>query len=394
MIRKLVAWTLILSLWLALAALEASAQQFGPWGGSASASGNGGYTDVPVVISSNAQAVPVTCSSGYSVTQYDIYLVSTYTAPTVTFTACAAGQSLAVNFIQDNTGGITPTIAAAGGTSILWQANGGTQPTITTANNAVDWWFFKERNQPSGSNLTLAGLLLNTVPSYVIAQTCQSSPQYVLAAVSGSGASGNCYNLYGTAATFTALTEFGAADLAILGSSTGYTNIESANASATNYVATLPAATDTVTENTQTQTLTHKNLADSTNTFPVSPYRLLSIGNTLQTSATTAWFFPFTTFSSGTTEANAETPAPFTATYTSLNCWLTSAQGASNSDTMTFLDVTSSCTSTISTTSTNSKTMTPTTGSCSVTAGDLITIQDVTAGTSLTARRATCLVSP
>lgn len=66
------------------------------------------------------------------------------------------------------------------------------------------------------------------------------------------------------AQSWSALQTFGAIDLAVLGSSTGYTNIESANAGASDYVATLPAATDTIAELTQTQTLTNKTLTSST----------------------------------------------------------------------------------------------------------------------------------
>lgn len=47
----------------------------------------------------------------------------------------------------------------------------------------------------------------------------------------------------------------------ILGSSTGATALASANSSASNFTATLPAATDTVVELTQTQTLTNKSIA-------------------------------------------------------------------------------------------------------------------------------------
>lgn len=54
---------------------------------------------------------------------------------------------------------------------------------------------------------------------------------------------------------------FPSSDVLIKGSSTGTTAIASANSSATNYTATLPAASDTVVELTQTQTLTNKSIA-------------------------------------------------------------------------------------------------------------------------------------
>lgn len=58
--------------------------------------------------------------------------------------------------------------------------------------------------------------------------------------------------------------------LRLLGTSTGYTTVGTANASATNYTATLPAATDTIVELTQTQTLTNKSLTSPTLTGTVT----------------------------------------------------------------------------------------------------------------------------
>lgn len=57
---------------------------------------------------------------------------------------------------------------------------------------------------------------------------------------------------------------FGAANLRVLGSSTGYNTLETANAGTSNYVTTFPAATDTVVELAQTQTLTNKTIASLT----------------------------------------------------------------------------------------------------------------------------------
>lgn len=63
--------------------------------------------------------------------------------------------------------------------------------------------------------------------------------------------------------TWTGLHKFTNSDLALLGSSTGYTTFTSANASVTNYVLTMPAITDTLAALTATQTLTNKSIAGS-----------------------------------------------------------------------------------------------------------------------------------
>lgn len=70
-------------------------------------------------------------------------------------------------------------------------------------------------------------------------------------------------------------------DFLLLGSSTGKTTFASANAGATNYTVTIPAATDTLAELAATQTLTNKTISGASNTIS-------SIGNTsLTNSATT-----------------------------------------------------------------------------------------------------------
>lgn len=65
------------------------------------------------------------------------------------------------------------------------------------------------------------------------------------------------------AQSWTAAQTFTNSDIKLLGSSTGATTITSANASATVYTATLPAATDTIAEIAATQTLTNKSIAAS-----------------------------------------------------------------------------------------------------------------------------------
>ena len=70
-------------------------------------------------------------------------------------------------------------------------------------------------------------------------------------------------DVLGTAQSITAAKTFSNSDILLLGSSTGATTFFSANASATAYTLTFPAATDTVVTLAATQTLTGKSIAAS-----------------------------------------------------------------------------------------------------------------------------------
>ena len=70
------------------------------------------------------------------------------------------------------------------------------------------------------------------------------------------------------AQTWTATQTFGASGIQLLGSSTGYTTFASANAGASNYTITVPAITDTLVALTATQTLTNKTLTSPSMTTP------------------------------------------------------------------------------------------------------------------------------
>lgn len=70
------------------------------------------------------------------------------------------------------------------------------------------------------------------------------------------------------AQTFSAAKTFPASGILLTGSSTGTTTFTSANSSATNYIATIPAANDTLVELAATQTLTNKTLTSPTLTTP------------------------------------------------------------------------------------------------------------------------------
>lgn len=75
---------------------------------------------------------------------------------------------------------------------------------------------------------------------------------------------GTDYVAPGTATTFTAAQSFTASGILLKGSSTGYTTFASANASATAYTITFPAATVTVASLTGIETFTNKTLTNPT----------------------------------------------------------------------------------------------------------------------------------
>ena len=103
------------------------------------------------------------------------------------------------------------------------------------------------------------------------------------------GADGQTFTFPSTSATvartdaaqsFTGLQTFAPSGIALLGSSTGYTTITSANAGASNYTLTVPAATDTVATLAAAQTLSGKTLTNPAVT-----------SQTLPVTATAAWDF-------------------------------------------------------------------------------------------------------
>jgi hypothetical protein len=96
-----------------------------------------------------------------------------YATPTITIGAnCAQGQQLIVDIIQDSVRGVTPTLTAAPGYTIAWQATGGTQPAITAVPNAQDGFRFQLSTYPAGNNLILWTWLPNTAPTYAVSGTC------------------------------------------------------------------------------------------------------------------------------------------------------------------------------------------------------------------------------
>jgi hypothetical protein len=173
---------------------SANAEWIGHCGGtlpnSGSSSGGAPLTH-QVTTSANGQTITAACDTTYPVTEWDILASHSFTAPTIKVGgSCAQGQILKLVLMQDTTGGITPTVTGDTGVTVNYQANGGTQPTITTSANARDWWTFSDNTYPSGDNLVLTNFLPTTPTVLAAAQTC--TPPQVLDAVDPTGASANC----------------------------------------------------------------------------------------------------------------------------------------------------------------------------------------------------------
>lgn len=112
---------------------------------------------------------------------------------------------------------------------------------------------------------------LNTTTG-ALAVTKSGGVAFGTAAFTNTGTSGATIPLLNGANTWSAQQNFNALNVAnseffLQGSSTGYTIFDSANASATDYTLTIPAATDTMALLAATQTLTNKTISGSANTI-------------------------------------------------------------------------------------------------------------------------------
>ncbi len=169
------------------------------------------------------------------------------TLPQATTTGLTAGFSCEVYNYGAGTVTITPTTSTIGGAATLTIA----QNTGCTVSS-------------DGTNYQLSACTAKG----------GSGSGTVTSITAGTGLSGGTITTTGTislnlanANTWTAAQTFTNSDLLLLGSSTGATTFTSANASATAYTVTVPAATDTLAELAATQTLTNKTISGANNTL-------------------------------------------------------------------------------------------------------------------------------
>jgi hypothetical protein len=183
-----------------------------------------------------------------------------------------------------NIGGNAATASAfntTGSNGTFWGVSGG-----------VQGWYTPSGGGGGVSSFSGDGSLLNNVTSTgAVTATLANAGGYNIWGNTGSSSGAPGYHALSSfslaafpsglaqlaaAQVWSATQTFPSSDILIQGSSTGTTALASANAGASNYIATFPAATDTVVELAATQTLTNKSISGSEITSAVATATNLS----------------------------------------------------------------------------------------------------------------------
>lgn len=175
-----------------------------------------------------------------------------------TFTAVKTFTNSDIALLGSSTGATTFTSANAGASNftLTFPAATDTVATLAAAQALT--------NKTYNGNTFTAGTGVLTLAA---GKTLTDNNSLTLAGTDGTTmtfpATTGTVDVLNNAQTFTAVKTFTNSDLALLGSSTGATTFTSANAGASNFTLTFPAATDTVATLAATQTLTNKSIAAS-----------------------------------------------------------------------------------------------------------------------------------
>ncbi len=140
----------------------------------------------------------------------------------------------------------------SGSGSIKFAAVAGTGSVLTLPGGTTDFSATGGTNQVVKQASAGAALTVGTI-------ACAGLSDAGTACTAATGTSGHTLPFLDGANTWSGVQTFTNSDIVLLGSSTGKTTFTSANAGASNYTLTIPAATDTIAELGQTQTFTGVN---------------------------------------------------------------------------------------------------------------------------------------